>query len=434
MRKALLLTLSVVFAGGCALYSDVSIAPLHLMPGNIERGSDVHSMLRKADYLRAIELTSKIEAQERQDASHLAALGTAHLTAGRYDEARRLLRAAIDLRPFRTRHAEIAWELSQVEYLSNNMESSLEWAEIARQHGLQIKPWHVSYLRSLVGIPIYSFAGSDSAKLPLRFGKPDVPRVNATVNGSSVEAIIDSGAVLSIISERMADEVGVERLGETVGTFYGLLGEPIPVRFGIIRSLDLGAMTVAHVPVAIMPDVKMRFLLSKREGTQFHMDFLLGSHFLKEFRLELNFDRNHAVFTRLTAPDRQPADDQNLFIYGFRPYVRSVVNRQGWHLFVLDTGSEITFLNESSIGNLPVVMYGAVHGATLQGLGGAMKRGSKLERVEIGVDRWAGTFKTLPMYSSGDETFAAGIIGQNFLMNFNVVLDFGRMRLDLERR
>jgi hypothetical protein len=38
------------------------------------------------------------------------------------------------------------------------------------------------------------------------------------------------------------------------------------------------------------------------------------------------------------------------------------------------------------------------------------------------------------MYASEDKDQAVGIIGQNFLKNFNVVIDFGRMRVDLKRR
>jgi hypothetical protein len=63
-----------------------------------------------------------------------------------------------------------------------------------------------------------------------------------------------------------------------------------------------------------------------------------------------------------------------------------------------------------------------------------MKRGGKLENVEIGVDKWNGKFKTLPMYASEERESAAGIVGQNFMKNFNVVIDFGRMRVDLQRR
>ena len=434
MRKAALLLVLPALATGCALYSDVSVTPLTLNPSNIERGSDLQSMLRKADYLRAIELAKTVEARPKKSAADLAAIGEAYLAAGRFDDARRTLRAALDLEPFRTTYAEIAWDLAQVEYLNNNFEASLDWADIAREHGLTIREWHLAYLQALKNTRVYGISG-DRARLPMRFGKPDVPRIHVQVNGKTeTEAIIDSGAVLSIVSARLAASLPVRSLGDFEGTFYGLLGEPIQVRFGILDSVRLGDLTVTNVPVAIMPDHKMRFLLSKRDGTEFRMDFLLGSNLLKEFRLELNFDHRRVTFTPLTVADRRPAEDQNLFYAGFRPYVRGAVNRKGWYLFVLDTGSEITFLNESRLRNLPIQSLFGAHNATLQGLGGAMKRGAKIEDVEIGMDKWGGKFETLPMYSSGDREHAVGIIGQNFLRNFNVVIDFGRMKMDLERR
>lgn len=426
----------LLLLGGCALYTDVTVGPLTLLPTNIDRGSDLHSMLGKADYLRAMELAPTIDSRARQNAIDLAALGKAFLAAGRFDEARKRLRASLDLGPFRTTYADVAWDLAQVEYLENNFESSLEWAQIAADHGLQIRPWHIKYLESLRNVPVYRFTGARSDSVPFRFGRPDVPRIAARVNGhADVEAIIDSGAVLSIMSARLAKSLPVRRLGEMEGTFFGLLGEPIQVQFGIVDRLELGDIVIDNVPVAIMPDDKMRFLINKNEGREFRMDFLLGSNLLKEFRLELDYDRNRAIFTHLSDADRQPDPNQNLFFEGFRPHVRGAVNRRGWHLFVLDTGSEITFLNEARIGSMHVQTWGSgAHSATLQGLGGAMKRGAKLEDVQIGIDRWAGAFRTLPMYLGEEKDLAVGIIGQNLLKHFNVVIDFGRMRVDLKRR
>lgn len=422
--------------GGCTLYSEVDVTPLLITPSNIERGSDLQSMVRKADYIRAMDTASTIDARQRPNATDLGALGAAYLAAGRYDEARTRLRAALDLDPFRTTYAQIAWDLSQVEYLSNNFESSLDWALIAHDRGLNIRQWHLDYLKALSPRNVYHFSGATTDQLHFRFGRPDVPRVSARINRTrEVEAIIDSGAVLSIMSRRLADELKVKSLGTFQGTFYGLLGEPINVNFGIIDSLELGGIVVDNVPVAIMPNEKMRFLINKAEGHEFHMDFLLGSNLLKEFRLELDFDHNRAIFTRLTEHDRHPVSDQNLFMQGFRPHVRGAVNRRGWYMFVLDTGSEITFLNQSRLGSLPVQTFsGGAHTAMLQGLGGSMKHGAKLENVEVGVDKWGGRFKTLPMYESDEKEQSVGIIGQNFLKNFNVVIDFGRMRVDLVRR
>jgi hypothetical protein len=427
--------LILILLGGCALYSEVDVTPLVLLPTNIERGSDVQQMLRKSDYLRAIEMAAVIDSRERPNATDLGALGTAYLAAGRYDDARGRLRRALDLDPFRTTYAQIAWDLSQVEYLSNNFETSLDWAEIARERGLNIREWHLQYLRALVSVSAYRFSGEGSDELKFRFGRPDVPRIGTRINGRhDVEAIIDSGAVISIVSQRMAGQLALRPLGTFEGTFYGLLGEPIQVRFGLIEKLELGSIVIENVPVAIMPDEKMRFLISKRDGTEFRMDFLLGTNLLKEFRLELDFDHSRVRFTKLTDKDRVPDADQNLFFEGFRPHVRGVVNRRGWYMFILDTGSEVTFLSESKASSLPVQVFGGSHTAMLQGLGGSMKRGGKLENVEIGVDKWGGKFKTLPMYQSADRDQAVGILGQNFLKNFNVVIDFGRMRVDLERR
>src|SRR5215213_2148671 len=115
-RKAVLVLL-VGFLGGCALYSEVDVTPLTLLPSNIDRGTDMQQMLRKADYLRAIEMASVVDARERRNAADLGALGSAYLAAGRYADARTRLRAALDLEPFRTNYAQIAWDLSQVEYL-----------------------------------------------------------------------------------------------------------------------------------------------------------------------------------------------------------------------------------------------------------------------------------------------------------------------------
>jgi len=423
--------LAVVVAGGCALYSDVSISPLIYDPTNIERGGDVVSMLRKADLNRAVALASVIEAKQHPSAQELGALGAAELASGRYDDARRHLRAAIDLQPFRTVYGAIAWDLSQVEYMCNNFESSLDWARMAIEHGVNVRPWHLEYLMALSNIDVYRFTGATTERVPMHIGRPDVPRIEIKLNGQrNVSAIIDSGAVLSIVSESLAKSLPVHSLGPFQGTFAGLLGEPIGVRFGMLETLEIGRMSIANVPVAIMPDDKMKFLVSGKK--EFRINFLLGANLLKEFRIDLDFRRAVVTFRRIPPGARKPAADQNLFIEQFRPAIRATVNRHGWYLFIFDTGSEVTFLNELQLGALPIQIFApGLHNATLQGLGGARKSGEKLENVEIGIDRWAGTFRTIPMYDAGKSERATGIIGENFLKNFDVVIDFGRMRVDL---
>jgi hypothetical protein len=431
-RLAALLVTALV--AGCALYSDVSISPLLVPQSNVDRGSDANSMLRKADYVRLVDFAPTIEARRYRSAQELLAIGSAEVTSGRYDMARRHLRAAIDLNPFHTTYSEIAWQLSQLEFQSNNFEAALDWAHIAADHGLVVKQWHMDYLAALSNVDTYRVNGPQAERMTLHIGRPDVPRVDAKLNGTrEVVAIIDSGAVLSIISRSVATELGVKKLGTFQGTFFGLLGEPIPVQFGLMDSVNLGHMTIANVPVAIMPDDKLKFLITGQP--EFKMDFLLGANLLKELRTELDFRRKLVTFTHLGPADRHPVPDQNLFITDFRPTVRGFINRRGWYMFLLDTGSEVSFLNEGQLGNLPIQVFAPkAHNATLQGLGGAKKRGAKVENVEIGIDKWAGTFRDIPMYEPPpqEKGLASGIVGENFLKNFIVIIDFGRMRVDLQ--
>ncbi|HEV2722724.1 MAG TPA: aspartyl protease family protein [Thermoanaerobaculia bacterium] len=426
-----LVALAVVAIAGCTLYSDVTIVPLSVQPANIDHPNDLNTMIRKADLVRAVQLAPTIEAKQNRSAQELAALGNAEMIAGRYDAARRHLRAAIELRPFRTVLSTICWDLSQIEYMTNNFEASLYWAQIAAEHGMVIKKWHTDYITALSGVNVYQVSGRRVERVSMRASRPDVPRIEVRLNkAKTVTGIIDSGAVTCIISEQLASELKVKRLGDFQGTFTGLLSEPIPVHFGLLESMEIGDMVISKVPIAIMADDKLMFFTTGKK--EFRIDLLIGTNFLKEFKTELDYRRNQVTFTALTSADRHPSPDQNIFIEGFRPAVRGTINRHGWFMFILDTGSEVSFLNEKHIEDYPIQMLAPkIHSAMLQGLGGAEKHGPKVENVDLGFDKWAGVFHNLPMYDSAEADRTAGILGENYLRNFIVTIDFGRMRMDL---
>src|SRR5258708_36365649 len=73
-----------------------------------------------------------------------------------------------------------------------------------------------------------------------------------------------------------------------------------------------------------------------------------------------------------------------------------------------------------------------LHNATIRGIGGSKKRGEKIEDIALGVDRWAGVFRDMPMYEPSEKEITSGIVGENYLRNFIVTIDFGRMRVDLK--
>lgn len=429
MKRLLILSLLGL---GCALYSEVVIGPLLLLPEHTWRSAtSPKEMIEIGQFNRVTATARQIESKQKPTSTDLATLGSAELATGRFEEARRHLRRALDLRPSRTEMAQIAWDLSQLEYLSNNYSASHEWAQLADRHGLSVRQWHLDYLSSLASTDIYRIEGERSTRVGMAVKTPGIPRIEVELLGKrKATAVIDSGAVLSIISTELAGELDIRRLGTFQGVFFGLLGEPIAVSFGLIDSIRVGEMVIRNVPVAIMPDEKLNFFVLNRQ--RFKMDFLLGANLLKEFRVVFDYGDGTITLEALSRGERIPAENQNLFFVGFRPFVHATINRRGWYLFVLDTGSEITFLNEEEVEWTFLRNMPKLHGATLQGLGGARKMGSKVEDVEIGVDRWAGRFKDIPLYAT-EQSRALGIVGQDFLKNFRVVIDFGSMRLDLHR-
>src|SRR5260221_11715814 len=172
---------AVLVLSGCTLYNEVEVRPLTYDPTKIERGSDIQGMLRKFDLNRAVQSASLIE-QRKPSAAELGALGAAEVSAGRYADARRHLRAAIDLEPFRTVYAALAWNLSELEYMSNNYDASLDWARIAAEHGINIKQWHMDYLAALASVAAYRFSGAWGDRVIMPIGRPDVPRVDGRFN------------------------------------------------------------------------------------------------------------------------------------------------------------------------------------------------------------------------------------------------------------
>jgi hypothetical protein len=428
----ILLVATSVFSG-CALHHEVTITPLAFDPSKVRRAANhAEDYVAIGDYTRAVALASTIDAKARPSMKELKALAEAELAAGRLDDARRHFLEALKQSPYRKDYAEICWGLSQVEYWNKNFAGAYSWVLEAVDYGLEIRPWWIGLLVELESKQIHRLEGAPSVVVAMEHDKPRIPRVETRVNETRVSGIIDSGAAMTIVSDRLAAEARLPFLGDLTGTFYGLLNEPIEVRFAMIDRLRIGDMTVRSVPVAVMSGEKMKFFTMNR--TPFHIDMLIGANFLREFVIELDFVESSLSLTWVSEDERKPADDQNLFFVQGKPLVHATVERRGWYLFILDTGSEVTYLNSAEfhkeqLGSSFAKVYS---GAELQGLGGSTKRGIKLENVGIGIDGWEGVFKSVPLYSS-PRSNAFGLVGENFLRNFRVTIDFGRMKLSLDR-
>lgn len=424
-----LLAIAMMAVSGCTLSSGVRIEPLLLHPSDIRTPSSLQDAINRGDYRQAAEMAGSLDPASGK-VEDLALLGRAQFYCGRYAVATETLSRALERPVTPELRAQIAWDLAQIAYQQQDTSKALELALEAKNGGIRIKDWYIQLLEAVQRIRVHAVEGSGRSVVRFRFGSPDLPRIAMDVNKSvTADTVLDSGAVMSIVSRSFAERAGIRSLGDFSGEFYGLLGEPIAVQFGLIDSLEISGMTIGNVPVAIMDDSKLRFLVAKNE--RFDIDFLIGTSFMKEFRLRFDYDRQQLTIDYLEPRDRVPVSNQNLFLVDQRPLVHVTINGRGWYPFLLDSGSEVTFLNRSRF-TIENVTYGVprYHGATMQGLGGTQKSGMHVRDVAIGVDRWDGMFTDMPLYTD-ERPGAVGILGQNYLKNFFVDIDFGRMRLDL---
>lgn len=428
--RLLILAVSAVAIFGtltrCALDPTVTVYPIFLTPSENRPFTNLVDMVEARDYQAAITRRWTVLQKEKPTSRELAALGHLEMASGLTDLARVHLTDSLDSATSRERIASISWDLSQAEFLAGRYDESRRWAENAVRNGLQVSRWHLDLLESLSGIQLQTMVEGGSGELPMITVDATIPRVMAAVNDAEpVAAVIDSGAVFTIMSRSLAESSGIKILGRS-GKLLGLLNEPIMVEFGVIQNLEIGRLRVTDLLVAVMPDEDLRFLV--RGSRPYQMDLLLGTNLLRHLRLDLDFPRRLVSLDLSRASE--PSPTQNLFFVDFRPMVQVSINRRGWFLFLLDTGSEITYLNQSTIEATTARNREQLHGAILQGLGGSKKRGAQLLGVELATSGWGGSFKAIPTYANpGSPAF--GIIGQNFLSQFRVMIDFGRMRLDL---
>lgn len=93
--------------------------------------------------------------------------------------------------------------------------------------------------------------------------------------GKSVALIVDTGASTVVLPESLAAELGFqpERLQDTVSqTASGR----VPSKLGLLRSVRVGAVAAADVPVSFIADAKLQGAM------------LLGMSFLRRFRMTID--------------------------------------------------------------------------------------------------------------------------------------------------
>jgi predicted aspartyl protease len=247
------------------------------------------------------------------------------------------------------------------------------------------------------------------------------------------EFVLDTGAFNCLLSPELSAAIGV--LPEATQQVMGA-GGPMKISSSHITSLAVGSAEQENIEVAVAEELS-------RFGTanQSKVDGLLGFNFLKDFRITFDHQHNLLRLARLS-PNMQ--EENNIPVassMSFRLVSRSkplillpvFVNGRGPFQFVLDTGASRTTLSLKLARKLGIVTIDDRPGT---GGGGQVRISSgKVDSLAVGQasvrDLAVGVGDFLAMLSTAAGTRLDGIIGENFLSQFEVTIDYPHSTLDL---
>lgn len=269
------------------------------IPGHAadERGKSgiesADALFQAGQFAEAGKLYARVAAKDPKQYQAAVRLGYLALLSNRFDEARKWLEKAADLRP---REAEPKQLLAEVYYRRDEFDKA---APLLRAVGKEAK---AKKLESFKGQTPYALRGRGESTT-VKFVRTDpLPLIRVRVNGKEATFFIDTGAAEVVLDAEFARELGVKQFGSEVGTFAG--GKKASVQHGKIDSLTLGDWTLENVPVGILNTR----VFSKDLGAK-QIDGIIGTVLFYHFLATLDYPKGELILRRKTPANLKPFEE-----------------------------------------------------------------------------------------------------------------------------
>jgi predicted aspartyl protease len=246
--------------------------------------------------------------------------------------------------------------------------------------------------------------------------------------------ILDTGAYRCLLSPELSMSVGIRPESQQRATG---VGGTILMSSAHVSSLSVGTARQENLEVAITDE-----LSRLGEAVQSKVDGVLGSNFLKNFRLTLDYRRGVVRLDRSSVEPRTDGDVQSATSIVFNLATPSkplivlpvFVNGKGPFQFFVDTGTSRTTLSFALARKLGIVAIGNRAGT---GAGGQIPMlSATVDSLTLGNASISGAAVSvgdfLGDFGSLIDTKFYGIIGNDFLSRFEVTIDYPRGSLDLK--
>ncbi|HSL23570.1 MAG TPA: aspartyl protease family protein [Vicinamibacterales bacterium] len=349
---------------------------------------------------RLDEATVEVQAALRAaptDAEYHYTLGATYQRMKAFDAAAGAFENYVNLLPNRDKSDKAAWARAQVRFLQ-----SFEGRR-----------------------PLDVTAGDAKVHIvPFRLVRDKVV-VKARVNDSGyTDFTLDTGAEMTIISQRLAERVGVRPVTYVRSAGVGEVGLR-GLQVGRIDKLQIGNMMVANVPCLIKnPPLQG---MPTRE-TEAFSPLVLGLSMTIDYKLRL-----------LTFGDSLPrqSDAMELPLWLHRlAMVQGLINGAHPANFVIDTGGEVISISQSTVGSLRLAPEGRRIALRVYGTSGWDPDAFLLPNVDLAFEelqmrRMAVVVLNLQAPSELLGFQLGGIVGHQFLSKYTVTIDLPRSTLSL---
>lgn len=266
----------------------------------------------------------------------------------------------------------------------------------------------------------------DNFDLPLFLNSSNNPIVEVKLNGKKYRFWLDTGAGMSVISERVRKACKISYL-DADSKFKAGTGTQKLVGFrpGIIESLDLGELTVKNHRVLVLKtsDLQMRLLgipLVKIDG-------IVGWPLLKQLDLEFDFPK---ASLEVREPKLQPGREGGLYWYS-SPFVPCHLSNGKRVNLMLDTGASETFFYGPALAPLGLSPSGTSRALRGSAGGKELAKTQVLRDVSLVFSGLGINLSYVEAYPKDSDSFPPvvlhGVLGQN-------VMSKGILRVDWTNR
>ena len=283
----------------------------------------------------------------------------------------------------------------------------------------------MEFAQVLSGVTPMAVAHKAAGRLPVTRDMAGMANVSVKINGQVQNAVIDSGAAFSTISESTAKRLGV-RMMEKATTVASASKDAVVTRVGIADRLEFGDAVLTNVVFAVLPDADLTFA-----GGKYKIDAIMGLPvFVALDRIEVASEAGQESL--IYGPKPAAAKTQsNLLLAGVEPIVLVGAEKADTPLrMFIDTGAVHTSLNAKFLADYPALNQSTVNQtAHWEGAGGAAtdEKARNVPELRLIVAGRPITLKDVRMKSKA-EPDRHGAIGQDLLkQGRRWALDFANM-------